>query len=143
MIVDPLYTPCVLGCSFFYVNKTYYLSKKEEKKNVLRKRRGWGVGVWLYCWELSFLIFRVPTKRIHLSFAFIFWWSTIRSWNMINVATRLKYIKCRLLLYLFLSNKIEVFLSWASINKFCLPAGCDDSLESIFYFFKAYSMALT
>ena len=27
MIVDPLYTPCVLGCSFFDINKSYYLSK--------------------------------------------------------------------------------------------------------------------
>ena len=27
MIVDPLYTSCVLGCSFFDINKSYYLSK--------------------------------------------------------------------------------------------------------------------
>ena len=26
--VGPLYTPCVLGCLFFYINKTYYLSNK-------------------------------------------------------------------------------------------------------------------
>ena len=29
--VDPLYTPCVLGCPFFYINKTYYLSTKKKK----------------------------------------------------------------------------------------------------------------
>ena len=34
-VVDPLYIPCVLGWSFFYINKTYYLSKS------LQKRRWW------------------------------------------------------------------------------------------------------
>ena len=34
-VVDPLYIPCVLGCSFFDINKTYYLSKS------LQKRRWW------------------------------------------------------------------------------------------------------
>ena len=28
IFVDPLYTPYVLGCPFFYINKIYYLSKK-------------------------------------------------------------------------------------------------------------------
>ena len=34
-VVDPLYIPCVLGCSFFDINKTYYLSKKEKRKKNL------------------------------------------------------------------------------------------------------------
>ena len=40
-VVDPLYIPCVLGCYFFYINKTYYLSKS------LQKRR------WWQCYECS------------------------------------------------------------------------------------------
>ena len=31
-IVDPLYTLCELRCSFFDINKNYYLSKKKNKK---------------------------------------------------------------------------------------------------------------